>query len=207
MKAKVWIGTSIGVLVTIGMQGCGFSGEETISMTGVCDKYPDWKGSNYVLPYEEGISKKVSQGNCGAASHFGTQKFAYDINMDINTNIIAARAGTVISIKEDLGDGEGCPDANNVQIQHSDGSVAYYVHLTRGGALVDVGESVAQGDVIALSGNSGCSSGPHLHFVVLESDSSGAESVPVTFRNAGPNSFGLQNNSEYTAQSFSPDGS
>jgi murein DD-endopeptidase MepM/ murein hydrolase activator NlpD len=52
------------------------------------------------------------------------------------------------------------------RIVHEDESVGVYGHLANKGALVKVGERVKEGQVIGLSGNSGASTGPHLHFHV-----------------------------------------
>ncbi len=54
--------------------------------------------------------------------------------------------------------------ANTVEILHSDGSVGLYMHLSKG--TVSKGQKVSQGSVIGKSGNSGWSTGPHLHVQV-----------------------------------------
>jgi hypothetical protein len=64
--------------------------------------------------------------------------------------------------KHDLRRGD-CNEANLVVIDHGEGIHAGHGHLTKNGALVEVGEEVIAGRVIALSGNSGLSRGPHLH--------------------------------------------
>ena len=74
----------------------------------------------------------------------------------------------------------------SVWILHSDGTVAAYFHLNRGSVMVAVNQSVAAGDILGLAGNSGASSGPHLHFQVFETNSSfnNDDAVPITFSNA-----------------------
>ena len=75
-------------------------------------------------------------------------------------------------------------EANFVQILHDDGTHAIYAHLQLDTVRVKIGQRVARGEYIANSGNTGFSSGPHLHFVVLHNVGLRSESVPVTF--AGP---------------------
>ena len=77
----------------------------------------------------------------------------------VGTAVMASRGGTVI--RAGWGSGYGyC-----VYIQHPDGVVTRYGHLSK--ILVKQGQSVSQGEKIALSGNTGVSSGPHLHFEIL----------------------------------------
>ena len=79
------------------------------------------------------------------------------------------------------GGGSACADlANTVEIRHDDGTVGLYMHLNRG--TVSVGDRVAQGDAIGRTGNSGWSTGPHLH-VQVQRDCGiwWCQSVPFTF--------------------------
>ena len=106
--------------------------------------------------------------------------------------------------------GCGIGTENWVFIQHADGTVMQYVHLTQNGVLVSVGESVAQGQTIAISGNTGCSSGPHLHTWLFRdtTDFSRKASLPVNYRNAdGPldHNNALVIGGVYTALPFTPD--
>lgn len=179
--------------------GCG-KGVPELSHTGICDGYSDSTTSAYNLPWAVGESFEVAQGNCGPASHFGAHRYAYDFKMPIGTQVLATRAGTVIKLEESKEDGNGCADgANYVSIQHSDGTVAEYLHLTLNGVAVGIGASVAQGAVIGSSGNTGCSTSPHLHFSVYENDKK-LQTVPVTFKNTVSNKRGLQETKTYTAQ-------
>lgn len=75
------------------------------------------------------------------------------------TPVYASCGGTVV--KAGWGSGYGYV----VYIDHEDGKQTRYGHLSR--VLVSVGQSVKQGDKIALSGNTGVSTGPHLHFEIL----------------------------------------
>ena len=188
----------IALTVLLVASSCG-DGVPSMQGLGVCDRYPSNTGSPYVLPYVAGQSFSLGQGNCGSASHYGRDRYSYDFTMPIGTTIVAARAGTVINRVDGIADGRGCPSANVVQVQHSDGTVANYVHLTPGQISVAVGAAVTQGQTLAKSGNSGCSTGPHLHFSVY-SNASGADTVPVTFSNTSAHPNGLRAGKTYTAQ-------
>ena len=181
--------------------------------------------SPYVLPWEIGKTFTVGQGNCTDGSHsLGQIQFAYDINMPIRTKIVAMRSGIVVKVIESFVDLEfgtvGLVDeANIINVKHDDGSEAQYVHLTLNGALKNEGDSVDQGEIIALSGNTGKTTGPHLHFQVIQpltecEDTDPREnftwyscnSIPLTFKNTSEHCFGLLDrglNSEgYTAQPY-----
>lgn len=177
--------------------GCG-QGAPELSHAGICDGYPAWNTSSYKLPWPVGISHEISQGNCGPASHLGAHRYSYDVRMDIGSSIVAVRGGVVEKLEEQYDDGGGCDELNYLSIRHSDGTLAKYLHLTRNGVLVNLGATVNQGDSIALSGNSGCSSGAHLHFMVLTPDEK--DTVPVTFSNTTSNARGLISGKNYTAQ-------
>lgn len=195
---KNYICWLLALLIPSILTSCG-SGDGLLSMPGVCDGYPDSATSAYRLPWQTGASFEVGQGNCGGITHNGSVKYSYDFNMPIGTNITAARAGTVYKVVEDKADGNGCNSGDNhIYIEHSDGTVSMYLHLTQNGSNVQVGDSVTQGQSIGTSGNSGCSGGPHLHFQVNSSRNS-KKSIPVTFSNAGVNKRGLQAGKTYTA--------
>jgi murein DD-endopeptidase MepM/ murein hydrolase activator NlpD len=121
--------------------------------------------------------------------------------MPIGTPILASRAGTVLLVEERFADGTRIPGQENyVNVTHSDESIAGYVHLTTGGALVQVGERVQAGQVIGLSGDTGASTEPHLHFHVQGCE--GCATVPVTFRNTRAHPRGLVQGESYTSEPF-----
>ena len=141
--------------------------------------------SPYVLPFAVGFESFLSQSNCDGF-HDEVDWFAYDFDMPIGTPVHAARGGVVTWLQEGFEDGNhGFYHSNTVQVTHADGSFAEYLHLTGDGALVEVSDSVVQGQVIGISGYTGLT-GPreHLHFVVLElSNEMSRKTLPVTFRN------------------------
>ncbi|MGV3510049.1 MAG: M23 family metallopeptidase [Sphingobacteriaceae bacterium] len=124
----------------------------------------------YGLPYQQSSNFKISQGPEGEFSH--KEMFAYDFAMPVGTPVLATRDGIVAIIKSDSSIGgpnkEFIEDANFISVYHSDGSIANYLHLNTNGVLVKEGQEIKKGELIGFSGNTGFSSGPHLHFEVLQ---------------------------------------
>jgi len=127
----------------------------------------------YDLPFEKGASFKVAQGYDGTISH--QNKFALDFSTPVNTPVHASREGLVIEVVEKnvrRCEKPSCADFNNyVKILHSDGTIMQYLHLKRNGATVEAGDTVNKGALIGYSGNTGWSTGPHLHIDLYLTDS------------------------------------
>jgi len=83
---------------------------------------------------------------------------AIDVGCPTGTNVVAAKGGTVTMAEYYSTYG------NCVQIKHADGYSTLYAHLSK--FKVSVGDVVEQGELIALSGNTGRSTGPHCHFEI-----------------------------------------
>ena len=106
--------------------------------------------------------------------------------MPIGTDIMAARGGVVFDIAasnfrgglDPVRDG---PAANVIRILHDDGTYAVYAHLNTNSIRVRPGDRVQRGQYIADSGNTGFSTGPHLHFAVVRNVGMDIESLPVIF--------------------------
>jgi murein DD-endopeptidase MepM/ murein hydrolase activator NlpD len=158
----------------------------------------------YLLPYESGTVYRVSQGYNGGYSHKGANQYAVDWKMPEGTPVRAARGGLVVKIKDDSDKGGNTVAYdrynNYVLIRHEDGTLGHYCHLQKGGVRVTPGEVVKAGDFIALSGNTGFSSGPHLHFCVFKTrDGKNRESIPVQFRVADRGVLTLAEGRKYKA--------
>lgn len=143
----------------------------------------------YVLPYESNRSYRVLQGYGSRFSHTGLEEFAVDFDMPVGTPVHAARDGVVALTEDSHSKGcweDGCGKyANYIVVLHSDGTTGEYYHLAQDGALVEVGESVAAGQRIGLSGNTGHSTMPHLHFAVYRPIAWGkTQSIRVRFNGA-----------------------
>jgi len=143
----------------------------------------------YAFPYAPENAYRILQGYGSRFSHRGREEFAIDFDMPIGTPVHAARSGVIARIEES--NSKGCWDddcgqyANFVVVLHSDGTTGEYYHLDKDGALVDVGDTVERGQKIALSGNTGHTTMPHLHFAVYRAVSWGrTQSIEVRFQSA-----------------------
>ncbi len=144
--------------------------------------------TSYLPPIAPNASFQISQAFGGSFSHTDEQnKYAVDIVMPIGTPVYAARSGIVLEAEDDFYKGGAnkaySSEANNIRILHDDGSMAIYAHLELEKAQVYPGLGVAAGQLIGYSGNTGFSSGPHLHFAVQINKGMELVSVPFTFIN------------------------
>jgi murein DD-endopeptidase MepM/ murein hydrolase activator NlpD len=158
----------------------------------------------YFLPFESGRSFRVVQGQDGAFSHTGEDRYAIDFGLPEGTPVLAAREGLVVLVRD--GFDAGAPDpsykkkANVIFVKHSDGTLGEYVHLLKNSMKVKVGDTVNRGQAIALSGNSGFTQGPHLHFMVFRAkDSKSRESLPMRFVTKEGSGLILQQGRRYTS--------
>jgi murein DD-endopeptidase MepM/ murein hydrolase activator NlpD len=125
----------------------------------------------------------VVQGYESMFSHKGD--YAIDFKIKQGTRIVAAREGVVVFARESNTSGgiskKYVGKGNGITIKHSDGTYAHYWHLQHNGALVSVGDSIQQGQVIGLSGSTGFSAFPHLHFEVTREPRISRNDFPVLF--------------------------
>ena len=97
---------------------------------------------------------------------------------------MAARAGQVVKIENNQSGRGTNPSGNFVRLLHDDGTMGVYLHLKRGSVEVREGQRVNPGQQLALSGNTGNSTGPHLHFVIQKNV--GLQTVSIPFEFAQP---------------------
>lgn len=153
----------------------------------------------YRYPWKSGDSRNVAQGNNNAGgSHTGSQAFAFDFSMPAGTQIRAVRGGVVEWLQESqtatynpnapttpsntpFANGSLQNWGNAVRIRHPGGFTSWYFHIQPNGVLVSVGDTVQRGQPIATSGNTGRTSGPHLHFQVQADSTNWGQSVAISF--------------------------
>lgn len=142
----------------------------------------------YSVPFAADTPFVLTQGYSGRVTHTDAQsRYAVDLGVAEGTPVLCAREGTVMMVEADFF-GAGLDKerfgsrANHVRVLHDDGSMGVYAHLQLESAKVRPGQRVRRGQVIGLSGNTGFSTGPHLHFVVQVNRDLALQSVPVRFR-------------------------
>ncbi|QIE60734.1 M23 family metallopeptidase [Rasiella rasia] len=176
--------------------------EGTGNFTAGCQgtSYDNWETSQYVLPYPVGETYMVHLSHCSGSYHSKGEpdQFAVDFAMPISSIITASRAGEVVFVEERGIDGE-FPN-NVVVVKHQDNTYGQYMHLTRNGAIAEVGDLVTQGDTIGKSGATGLAGYPHLHFVLTkDSWEYPYVSTHYNYKNTTANPYGPESRKEYTA--------
>ncbi|MFI1958658.1 M23 family metallopeptidase [Streptomyces althioticus] len=120
----------------------------------------------------------AQNGGMWASKHSGQ-----DYAVPTGTPVVAAHGGTVVKAGGN-GAGDGPAYGNAIVIKHGSKTYSQYAHLSS--VNVKVGQVVKTGQKIASSGNTGNSSGPHLHFEIRTTPNYGSAVNPATFlRNHG----------------------
>ncbi|MDF3143666.1 MULTISPECIES: M23 family metallopeptidase [unclassified Streptomyces] len=179
------LAAGLGASVVLGAGGAVAA--EMTSATGVstavqaqaaAKKAPAKKAVSWVSPVKK-YTKSASFAQAGGmwqSTHSG-QDFA----VASGTQVVAAHGGTVVKAGGN-GAGDGPAYGNAVVIKHGNGTYSQYAHLSR--IDVKVGQVVKAGQHIAKSGNTGNSSGPHLHFEIRTTANYGSAVDPVAFLRA-----------------------
>jgi len=201
------------LFIMVGSMGCGqnvtspVAGPNTAQQENLAcvarEVFGDPAQSPYVLPYPVGASYRVSA-NCCDTDNAHYNELAYDFMMPIGADVIAMRAGVVEAVVDHFSDnGSDNTQSNYIAVRHDDGTVAGYGHTRQGGAVVHVGDRVAQGQIITHAGSSGTAGFPHLHVGVFPGTVWWrTHDVAFNFRNAAgavDARGGLIKNQTYTA--------
>ncbi|MER7620819.1 M23 family metallopeptidase [Streptomyces sp. NPDC126503] len=123
------------------------------------------------------LSASYNQGGAMWAHKHSGQDFA----VPVGTPVKAAGFGTVVKAGP-YGGGDGPAYGNAIVVKHANGTYSQYAHLSK--IKVRIGQKVAAGQQIALSGNTGNSSGPHLHFEIRTTPNYGSAVNPAAFLRA-----------------------
>lgn len=140
----------------------------------------------YALPFGNNRVKAISD----PRAHFAHFRHAVDFLLQEGTEILAPKSGKVVDVKTDSKQGGPEPKYNDIKylnymtLQHNNGEFSQFCHLKHKGAIVKIGEKVKAGQVIALSGNTGFTTAPHLHFQVFKLNKTkiGWETLRIRFK-------------------------
>jgi len=145
----------------------------------------------YALPFAAGTEYRLAQGFNGSFSHQDEQnRYALDFGVAEGTPVLATRAGVVMQVEENFRanglDPRFADRANYVRVLHDDGSMALYAHLAPASFLRRPGDRVVVGQMIGKSGNTGLSTGPHLHFAIQRNGGMSLVSIPFAMQGVDP---------------------
>jgi len=145
---------------------------------------------HYQLPFRKSASYYVTQGFNGRFSHNSDySRYAVDLGMPEGSAVHAVKAGMVMNINKDFNIGgtkeKLLSKANVLRILHADGTMAIYAHLQPDSVQVRIGQKIKSGQFIARSGNTGYSTGPHLHFAIEKNIDMQLTSIPFKFLSQG----------------------
>jgi murein DD-endopeptidase MepM/ murein hydrolase activator NlpD len=188
MKTKI-----IFLMLTLIFLSCSNNSRETETLNFV--------DARFVLPYPVGKEYTCFQGFNTSYSHYGSFTYSVDFDMPIGTLVTAAGKGRVVYVVQNFPNGDLTAGHENVVIvMHDDTTYSRYSHLTTNGSLVKINQQVMPGDSLGLSGNSGDSNHPHLHFDVTKTFTGRSDrTIPFDFKNTIPHPPGMQAGVVYKA--------
>ncbi len=141
----------------------------------------------YRIPFPQGQAYWISQPFKGKQTHLDQQsEYAIDITMPEGTPVLAVRDGVVMQMEDNFFEGGKKRErylnkVNQIRVLHADGTMSIYAHLKLDSTKVRKGQKVKAGQQLAESGNTGFSSGPHLHFAVQRNIGGALISIPFSF--------------------------
>lgn len=124
-----------------------------VVLVGTKERPPTVGSGKYIWPLKDGFTQ-----TSGFGSRWGRQHKGIDLAVSVGTTVYAADGGTVVEAQYSGSYG------NVVMIDHQNGQETRYAHNSK--LLVKKGDKVYQGQPIAKSGNTGRSTGPHVHFEI-----------------------------------------
>ncbi|MEU7045279.1 M23 family metallopeptidase [Streptomyces varsoviensis] len=136
------------------------------------------KASSWVKPVG---SYKMGEPFGIAGSHWSHNHSGQDLVVNTGTPVKSVHGGTVVKAGPN-GGGDGPAYGNAIVVKHDDNTYSQYAHLSKIG--VHVGQSVKTGQEIGLSGSTGNSTGPHLHFEIRTTPNYGTAVEPLHFMSA-----------------------
>ncbi|WP_338492177.1 LysM peptidoglycan-binding domain-containing M23 family metallopeptidase [Streptomyces sp. SJL17-4] len=146
------------------------SGSSASQSSGASASGASTSASGWVAPVSGGFSTPYRASGSMWSSGYHT---GVDFIASSGTAVRAVGAGTVVSA------GWSGAYGNEVVIQHADGNYSQYAHLSS--LSVSTGQTVSGGQQIGLSGSTGNSTGPHLHFEIRTSPSYGSDVDPLAY--------------------------
>ncbi len=134
----------------------------------------------YSLPFPK--DTKINHVTRDNEAHKGPFKGAQDFGVELGTQVLAPSEGIVVRVVDEH-DKHGqtrefVQYSNVINIEHPNGEFSELVHLAKGSAKVNVGDSVTEGQELAETGLSGWMTAPHLHWLVFRKD----QSLPRGFK-------------------------
>ena len=133
---KFFLVSFAGLLLILLMNNCSSSENMNSCITAEVEEY--------YLPYPIGVTYLCGQSHCDSFTHKDDLKYSVDFGMPIGSVITAARSGEVVNFREDIIDGD-MSFANFIVINHDDGTLGRYLHLTTNGVLKNLGDYVEVG--------------------------------------------------------------
>jgi murein DD-endopeptidase MepM/ murein hydrolase activator NlpD len=191
-QSKHWLFATLWIeaVLIAGCSGSSPTEPESPDLSCAAPLFAEPGTSRWCLPYAVGSTYAVTQSYCSMGSHAG--RFAYDFDMPMGTEVLAARGGEVVELREQWSDDDTRGGHENVVIlRHDDSTLSLYIHMRQQGVLPELGDYVPQGGLLGWSGRSGTFA-PHIHFQVCLrggqcSTGTNEVTLPVNFRNAlGP---------------------
>lgn len=133
------------------------------------------------LPFDKKVNFRISKNH-----HRLNSKYAIDFIIPEGTKVVAVEDGYIVNLEDKFTKGgdnlKYLGKANFIAIVHNDGKITEYFHLAHNSITKKRGDFVKRGEVIGLSGNTGYSTGPHLHFQVSKPfPKLGYISIPIDF--------------------------